>query len=155
MNSEIYLTKLSVNDDEALGRAAVAHSESVLGCEFTDGAKKDLIEYVKGMNNYYDSDVFAIDTPGEKLSSGLMTVCSNGGGEITIEDLFVREAMRKRGIGRAAIEALAGEYPDARAVKLYSLKSAEEFYQRIGFYRVSPSTKKCLSFWRKRIGLTE
>ena len=96
MNSEICLTKLSVNDDEALERAAIAHSESVLGCEFTDGAKKDLIEYVKGMNNYYDSDVFAIDTPGEELSSGLMTVCSNGGGEITIEDLFVREVARKR-----------------------------------------------------------
>ena len=151
MNSEICLTKLSVNDDDALERAAIAHSESVLGCEFTDGAKKDLIEYVKGMNNYYDSDVFAIDTPGEELSSGLMTVCSNGGGEITIEDLFVREVARKRGIGRAAIEALASEYPDARAVKLYSLKSAEEFYQRIGFDKISPSTKKCLSVWRKEL----
>ena len=125
MKSEVCLTKLSVNDDEALERAAVAHSESVLGCEFTDGAKKDLIEYLKGMNNYYGSDVFAIDTSGEELSSGLMTVYSNGDGEITIEDLFVREVARKRGIGRAAIEALASEYPDARAVKLYSLKSAE------------------------------
>ena len=151
MNPEIHLTKLSVNDDEALERAALAHSESVLGCEFTDGAKKDLIEYIESVNDYYDSDVFAIDTPGEELSSGLMTVCSNGGGEVTIEDLFVREAMRKRGIGRAAIEALAGEYPDARAVKLYSLKSAEGFYQRIGFDRVSPSTKKCLSVWRKEL----
>ena len=90
MKSEVCLTKLSVNDDEALERAAVAHSESVLGCEFPDGAKKDLIEYLKGMNNYYGSDVFAIDTSGEELSSGLMTVCSNGDGEITIEDLFVR-----------------------------------------------------------------
>ena len=103
------------------------------------------------MNDYYGSDVFAIDAPGEELSSGLMTVCSNGDGEVTIEDLFVREAARKRGIGRAAIEALAGEYPDARAVKLYSLKSAEGFYQRIGFDRVSPSTKKCLSVWRKEL----
>lgn len=151
MNPEIHLTKLSVNDDEALERAAVAHSESVLGCEFTNGAKKDLIEYVKGMNNYYDSDVFAIDTPGEELSSGLITVCSNGGGEITIEDLFVREVARKRGIGRAAIKALASEYPDARAVKLYSLKSAEEFYQRIGFDQIPSSTKKCLSLWRKEL----
>ena len=40
MKSEVCLTKLSVNDDEALERAALAHSESVLGCEFTDGAKK-------------------------------------------------------------------------------------------------------------------
>lgn len=151
MKSEVCLTKLSVIDDEALERAALAHSESVLGCEFTDSAKKDLIEYVKGMNNYYGSDVFAIDTSGEELSSGLMTVCSNGDGEVTIEDLFVREAMRKRGIGRAAIEALASEYPDARAVKLYSLKSAEEFYQRIGFDQISPSTKKCLSLWRKEL----
>ena len=95
MNSEVCLTKLSVNDDEALERAALAHSESVLGCEFTDSAKKYLIEYVKGMNNYYDSDVFAIDIPGEELSSGLMTVCSNGDGEVTIEDLFVREVARK------------------------------------------------------------
>ena len=151
MNPEIHLIKLSVNDDEALERAAITHSEAVLGCEFTNGAKNDLIEYVKGMNNYYGSDVFAIDTPGEELSSGLMTVCSNGDGEITIEDLFVREVARKRGIGRAAIEALASEYPDARAVKLYSLKSAEGFYQRIGFDRVSPSTKKCLSVWRKEL----
>ena len=151
MNPEIYLTKLSVNDDEALERAAIAHSESVLGCEFTNGAKKDLIEYVEDMNNYCGSDVFAIDAPGEELSSGLMTVCSNGDGEVTIEDLFVREAARKRGIGRAAIEALASEYPDACAVKLYSLKSAEGFYQRIGFDKISPSTKKCLSVWRKEL----
>ncbi len=151
MNPEVYLTKLSVNADEALDRAAVAHSESVLGCEFTDGAKKDLIEYVEVMNNYYGSDVFAIDISGEELSSGLMTVCSNSDGEIAIEDLFVRKAARKRGIGRAAIEALAGEYPDACAVKLYSLKSAEEFYQRIGFDQISPSTKKCLSLWRKEL----
>ena len=151
MKSEVCLTKLSVNDDEALERAAVAHSESVLGCEFTDGAKKDLIEYVKGMNNYYGSDVFAIDTSGEELSSGLMTVCSNGGGEVTIEDLFVREAARKRGIGRAAIEALAGEYPDVRAIELYSLKSAEGFYQRIGFDQISPADNKCLSLWRKEL----
>lgn len=151
MNPEIHLIKLSVNDDEALERAAIAHSESVLGCEFTDGAKKDLIEYVKGMNNYYGSDVFAIYTSGEELSSGLMTVCSNGDGEIAIEDLFVREAARKRGIGRAAIEALAGEYPDARAVKLYSLKSAEEFYRRIGFDQISPADNKCLSLWRKEL----
>ena len=151
MNPEIYLTKLSVNDDVALERAALAHSESVLGCEFTNGAKNDLIEYIEDWNNYYGSDVFAIDTPGEELSSGLMTVCSNGGGEITIEDLFVREAARKRGIGRAAIEALASEYPDTRAFKLYSLKSAEGFYQRIGFDKISPSTKKCLSAWRKEL----
>ena len=151
MNPEIYLTKLSVNDDVALERAALAHSESVLGCEFTNGAKNDLIEYIEDWNNYYGSDVFAIDTPGEELSSGLMTVCSNGGGEITIEDLFVREAARKRGIGRAAIEALASEYPDTRAFKLYSLKSAEGFYQRIGFDRVSPADKKCLSLWRKEL----
>ena len=151
MNPEIHLTKLSVNDDEALERAALAHSESVLGCEFTDGAKKDLIKYIEGMNDYYGSDVFAIDTPGEELSFGLMTVCSNGGGEITIEDLFVREIARKRGIGRAAIEALTGEYPDARAVKLYSLKSAEGFYQKIGFDQISPADNKCLSVWRKEL----
>ena len=140
-----------MNDDEALERAAVAHSEPVLGCEFMDGAKKDLIEYIEDWNNYYGSDVFAIDTSGEELSSGLMTVCSNGDGEITIEDLFVREVARKRGIGRAAIEALASEYPDTRAFKLYSLKSAEGFYQRIGFDKISPSTKKCLSVWRKEL----
>ena len=151
MNSEIYLTKLSVNDDEALERAALAHSESVLGCEFTDGAKKYLTEYIEGMNNYYGSDVFSIDVPGKESSSGLVTVCSKGDGEITIEDLFVRKVTRNQGIGRAAIEALASEYPDARAVKLYSLKSAEGFYQRIGFDKISPSTKKCLSVWRKEL----
>ena len=151
MNPEIHLIKLSVNDDEALERAAIAHSESVLGYEFMDGAKKDLIEYIEDWNNYYGSDVFAIDASGEELSSGLMTVCSNGDGEITIEDLFVRKVARNQGIGRAAIEALAGEYPDARAVKLYSLKSAEEFYRRIGFDQISPADKKCLSVWRKEL----
>ena len=151
MNPEIHLIKLSVNDDEALERAAITHSESVLGCEFTNGAKNDLIEYVKGMNNYYGSDVFSIDASDEESSFGIMTVCSNGDGEITIEDLFVRGAARKRGIGRSAIEALAGEYPDARAVKLYSLKSAEEFYQRIGFDQISPADNKCLSLWRKEL----
>ena len=100
MNPEIYLTKLSVNDDEALERAALAHSESVLGCEFTDGARKDLIEYIEGMNNYYGSDVFAIDASGEELSFGLMTVCSNGDGEITIEDLLKISLLGKlRAIG--------------------------------------------------------
>lgn len=151
MNPEIYLTKLSVNDDAALERAVVAHSESVLGCEFMDGAKKDLIEYIEDWNNYYGSDVFSIDASDEESSFGIMTVCSNGDGEITIEDLFVRGAARKRGIGRSAIEALAGEYPDARAVKLYSLKSAEEFYRRIGFNQISPADNKCLSLWRKEL----
>ncbi|QWQ31944.1 GNAT family N-acetyltransferase [Candidatus Minimicrobia naudis] len=150
MNPEVYLTKLSVNDDIALDRAAVAHLESVLGCEFTDGAKKELTEYVEGMNNYYGSDVFAIDIPGKELSSGLVTVCFDGD-EITIEDLFVREVVRKRGIGRAAIEALASEYPDARVIELYSLQSAEGFYQKIGFECVAPATNKCLSLWRKEL----
>ena len=149
MKSEVCLTKLSVNDDEALERAAVAHSESVLGCEFPDGAKKDLIEYIKGMNNYYGSDVFVVDTSDE-LSFGLVTACLDGY-KITIEDLFVKAGTCNCGIGRAAIAALAGEYPDARIIELYSLKSAEEFYQRIGFDQISPSTKKCLSLWRKEL----
>jgi hypothetical protein len=93
---------------------------------------------------------FSIDVPG-KESSGLMTVCSNGNGEITIEDFFVSKDVRNQGIGRAAIKALAGEYPDARAVKLYSLKSAEEFYRRIGFNQISPADNKCLSLWRKEL----
>ena len=143
------LTKLSIDDDEVLNRAVPAYSESVLGCDSMTDAKGALIGYVEGMNNYYGSDVFVVDTSDE-LSFGLVTTCLDGY-KITIEDLFVREAMRKRGIGRAAIEALAGEYPDARAVKLYSLKSAEEFYQRIGFDQISPSTKKCLSLWRKEL----
>ncbi len=125
--------------------------ESVLGCEFHGWREKGFNRIFKGMNNYYGSDVFAIDTSGEELSSGLMTVCSNGDGEITIEDLFVSKAARNRGIGQAAIEALAGEYPDVRAIELYSLKSAEEFYRRIGFDQISPSTKKCLSLWRKEL----
>ena len=146
MNSEVNLTKLSANDDIALDRAVSAYLEFILGCSSVgDDSKKELAFYVAGMGAYCCNDVFSIDVSGEESSSGLMTVCSNGGGEITIEDLFVREAMRNRGIGRAAIEALASEYPDVRAVKLYSLKSAEEFYRRIGFDQISPATKKCLS----------
>ena len=113
-------------------------------------AKGALIGYVEGMNNYYGSDVFAIYTSDEELSSGIMTVCSDGD-KITIEDFFVSKDVRNQGIGRAAVEALAGEYPDVRAIELYSLKSAEGFYQRIGFDRVSPSTKKHLSLWRKEL----
>ena len=143
------LTKLSIDDDEVLNRAVPAYSESVLGCDSMTDAKGALIGYVEGMNNYYGSDVFVVDTSDE-LSFGLVTACLDGY-KITIEDLFVREAARKQGIGRAAIEALASEYPDACAVKLYSLKSAEGFYQRIGFDQISPADKKCLSVWRKEL----
>ena len=113
-------------------------------------AKGALIGYVEGMNNYYGSDVFAIYTSDEELSSGIMTVCSDGD-KITIEDFFVSKDVRNRGIGRAAIEALAREYPDARVIELYSLKSAEGFYQRIGFKCISPADNKCLSVWRKEL----
>ena len=143
------LTKLSIDDDEVLNRAVPAYSESVLGCDSMTDAKGALIGYVEDMNNYYGSDVFVVDTSDE-LSFGLVTACLDGY-KITIEDLFVSKAARNRGIGQAAIEALAGEYPDARAVKLYSLKSAEEFYRRIGFDQISPADKKCLSVWRKEL----
>ena len=143
------LTKLSIDDDEVLNRAVPAYSESVLGCDSMTDAKGALIGYVEGMNNYYGSDVFVVDTSDE-LSFGLVTACPDGY-KITIEDLFVSKAARNRGIGQAAVEALAGEYPDARVIELYSLKSAEGFYQRIGFDQISPSTKKCLSLWRKEL----
>lgn len=143
------LTKLSIDDDEVLNRAVPAYSESVLGCDSMTDAKGALIGYVEGMNNYYGSDVFVVDTSDE-LSFGLVTACLDGY-KITIEDLFVSKAARNRGIGQAAVEALAGEYPDARVIELYSLKSAEGFYQRIGFDQISPSTKKCLSLWRKEL----
>ena len=134
------LTKLSIDDDEVLNRAVPAYSESVLGCDSMTDAKGALIGYVEDMNNYYGSDVFVVDTSDE-LSFGLVTACLDGY-KITIEDLFVSKAARNRGIGQAAVEALAGEYPDARVIELYSLKSAEGFYQRIGFDQISPSTKK-------------
>ena len=143
------LTKLSIDDDEVLNRAVPAYSESVLGCDSMTDAKGALIGYVEGMNNYYGSDVFVVDTSDE-LSFGLVTACLDGY-KITIEDFFVSKVARNRGIGRAAIEALAREYPDARVIELYSLKSAEGFYQRIGFDQISPSTKKCLSLWRKEL----
>ena len=143
------LTKLSIDDDEVLNRAVPAYSESVLGCDSMTDAKGALIGYVEDMNNYYGSDVFVVDTSDE-LSFGLVTACLDGY-KITIEDLFVSKAARNRGIGQAAVEALAGEYPDVRAIELYSLKSAEGFYQRIGFDQISPSTKKCLSVWRKEL----
>ena len=143
------LTKLSIDDDEVLNRAVPAYSESVLGCDSMTDAKGALIGYVEDMNNYYGSDVFVVDTSDE-LSFGLVTACLDGY-KITIEDLFVKAGTCNCGIGRAAIAALAGEYPDARIIELYSLKSAEGFYQRIGFDQISPSTKKCLSLWRKEL----
>lgn len=149
MSPEVRLTKLSIDDDEVLNRAVPAYSESVLGCDSMTDAKGALIGYVEDMNNYYGSDVFVVDTSDE-LSFGLVTACLDGY-KITIEDLFVSKAARNRGIGQAAVEALAGEYPDARVIELYSLKSAEGFYQRIGFDQISPSTKKCLSVWRKEL----
>ena len=149
MSPEVRLTKLSIDDDEVLNRAVPAYSESVLGCDSMTDAKGALIGYVEDMNNYYGSDVFVVDTSDE-LSFGLVTACLDGY-KITIEDLFVSKAARNRGIGQAAVEALAGEYPDARVIELYSLKSAEGFYQRIGFDQISPSTKKCLSLWRKEL----
>ena len=144
------LAKLSVDDNEVLNRAIPAYVEYTSGCDSMTDAKGALIGYVEGMNNYYGSDVFAIYTSDEELSSGIMTVCSDGD-KITIEDFFVSKDVRNQGIGRAAVEALAGEYPDVRAIELYSLKSAEGFYQRIGFDQISPSTKKCLSVWRKEL----
>lgn len=151
MSPEVNLTKLSVDDDIALDRAVSAYLEFVLGCSSVeDDPKKELASYVADVDTYCRSDVFSIDVQGEESSSGLVTAYFDGY-KITVEDLSVKEEMHKRGIGRAAIEALAGEYPDARAVKLYSLKSAEEFYRRIGFDQISPSTKKCLSVWRKEL----
>ena len=149
MNPEVRLTKLSVDDDEVLNRAVPAYVEYASGCDSMTDAKGALIGYVEGMNNYYGSDVFVVDTSDE-LSFGLVTACLDGY-KITIEDFFVSKVARNRGIGRAAIEALAREYPDARVIELYSLKSAEGFYQRIGFDQISPSTKKCLSLWRKEL----
>lgn len=143
------LAKLSVDDNEVLNRAIPAYVEYTSGCDSMTDAKGALIGYIEGMNNYYCSDVFVVDTSDE-LSFGLVTACLDGY-KITIEDLFVGKVARNRGIGRAAIAALAGEYPDARVIELYSLKSAEEFYQRIGFDQISPSTKKCLSLWRKEL----
>lgn len=143
------LAKLSVDDNEVLNRAIPAYVEYTSGCDSMTDAKGALIGYIEGMNNYYCSDVFVVDTSDE-LSFGLVTACLDGY-KITIEDLFVSKVARNRGIGRAAIAALAGEYPDARVIELYSLKSAEEFYQRIGFDQISPSTKKCLSLWRKEL----
>ena len=143
------LTKLSVDDDEVLNRAVPAYVEYTSGCDSMTDAKGALIGYIEGMNNCYCSDVFVVDTSDE-LSFGLVTACLDGY-KITIEDLFVSKVARNRGIGRAAIAALAGEYPDARVIELYSLKSAEGFYQRIGFDQISPSTKKCLSLWRKEL----
>lgn len=143
------LAKLSVDDNEVLNRAIPAYVEYTSGCDSMTDAKGALIGYIEGMNNYYCSDVFVVDTSDE-LSFGLVTACLDGY-KITIEDLFVSKAARNRGIGQAAVEALAGEYPDARVIELYSLKSAEGFYQRIGFDQISPSTKKCLSLWRKEL----
>lgn len=143
------LTKLSVDDDEVLNRTVPAYVEYTSGCDSMTDAKGALIGYIEGMNNYYCSDVFVVDTSDE-LSFGLVTACLDGY-KITIEDLFVSKVARNRGIGRAAVEALVGEYPDVRAIELYSLKSAEGFYQRIGFDQISPSTKKCLSLWRKEL----
>ena len=40
MNPEIHLIKLSVNDDEALERAAIAHSESVWAASLRSGSEK-------------------------------------------------------------------------------------------------------------------
>lgn len=79
-----------------------------------------------------------------------MTACFDGD-KITVEDLFVKKRMRKRGIGRMAIEALASEFPIARIMELESLGSAEDFYRRIGFKCIAPATDECLSLWRKKL----
>ena len=93
---------------------------------------------------------FSIDVPGKESSSGLVTACFNGD-KITVEDLFVKEEMRKRGIGRMVIEALAGKFPIARVMELESLRSAEKFYQRIGFKCIAPATDRRLSLWQKKL----
>ena len=44
-----------------------------------------------------------------------------------------------------AIEALGSEFPIARVMELESLRSAEGFYQQIGFKCVAPATNGRLS----------
>ena len=86
------LTKLSVDDDEVLNRAVPAYVEYTSGCDSMTDAKGALIGYIEGMNNYYCSDVFVVDTSDE-LSFGLVTACLDGY-KITIEDLFVSKVAR-------------------------------------------------------------
>lgn len=151
MSPEVNLTKLSVDDDIALDRAVSAYLEFVLGCSSVeDDPKKELASYVADVDTYCRSDVFSIDVQGEESSSGLVTAYFDGY-KITVEDLSVKEEMRKRGIGRATIEALASEYPTARIMELESLQSAEGFYQQIGFKCVASATNGHLSLWRKEL----
>lgn len=93
------LTKLSIDDDEVLNRAVPAYSESVLDCDSMTDAKGALIGYVEGMNNYYGSDVFVVDTSDE-LSFGLVAACFDGY-KITIEDfLLVKSHVIEELVGR-------------------------------------------------------
>ena len=149
MSPEVRLTKLSVDDDEVLNRAVPAYVEYTSGCDSMTDAKGALIGYIEGMNNYYCSDVFVVDTSDE-LSFGLVTACFDGD-KIMVEDLFVKEEMRKRGIGQMAIKALGDEYPIARIMELESLRSAEGFYRQIGFECVAPATNGRLSLWQKKL----
>ena len=128
MNPEVNLTKLSVSDDIVLDRAVSAYLEFILGCSSVgDCPKKELASYVAGMGAYYCSDVFSIDVPGKESSSGLVAACFDGD-KIT-----------------------GGEFPIARVMELESLRSAEEFYQQIGFECVAPATNGRLSLWQKKL----
>ena len=101
------MTKLSA-DDKDLDRVASAYLEFAPNdCNDVAVAVDGLKSYITGMNSYFKSDVFAINTPEKDSSVGFMSVCPNGC-KVTIEDLFISQEMRKLGVGRAAIEALGG-----------------------------------------------
>lgn len=150
MSAEVYLTKLSA-DDKDLDRVTSAYLEFAPNdCNDVAVAVDGLKSYITGMNSYFKSDVFAINTPGKDSSVGFMSVCLNGC-KVTIEDLFISQEMRKLGVGRAAIEALGGAYPHVAFIELLSVPSAEEFYAKIGFELVIPATDAQMSLWRKNL----
>lgn len=150
MSAEVYLTKLSA-DDKDLDRVVSAYLEFAPNdCNDVAVAVDGLKSYITGMNSYFKSDVFAINTPGKDSSVGFMSVCPNGC-KVTIEDLFISQEMRRQGVGRAAIEALSGVYPHAAFIELLSVPSAEGFYEKIGFGLVVPQTDSQMSLWRKNL----
>ena len=143
------MAKLSV-DDKALDRVVPTYLEFAPDCNSATAAMDGLKSYITGMNSYLKSSVFAINTPENDRSVGFMSVCPNGG-KVTVEDLFILQEMRKRGVGQAAIEALGGVYPHVAFIELLSVSSAEGFYARIGFELVIPATDTQMSLWRKNL----
>ena len=109
---------------------AVTHDvdSSVLEATF-DAAASDS-PYVRGL---------MIEDEGRPVGFGLLSftfATEVGGTEVLLEDLFIDDTCRGKGLGTRFFEFVAVEYPDVRRIRLEVTPEntkAQDLYRRLGF----------------------